>query len=174
MISEREAKQLRGKPEEWSGTQTLKKWRPLLLSARGLLLLLAGLGLAACGGGTGGSTSSSATGTGGTGVGWTVQVKVFKSTLSLGASESTSVVVNVRDAAGGYAPKGTRICLSTTHGLIWVDELGKDSPVISGCVSSSNDIGQLMGTYVPLRVGTDQIQASSQGGFGAATIQVVD
>jgi hypothetical protein len=103
-----------------------------------------------------------------------VDVRVFSGTVSLSKAETTTVMATVRDAAGGFAPKGTRICLSTTHGLIWIDELGKDSPVISGCVSSSNDRGQLMGTYVPVKVGTDQVQASSMGAFGSASIQVAD
>ena len=74
---------------------------------------------------------------------------MFSSTISLGKAESTSVVVTVRDGAGAPAPKGTRICLSTTHGLIFVDELGKDTPVVTSCVSTSNDIGQLLGKLRP-------------------------
>jgi hypothetical protein len=146
--------------------------RPATVMTLGLIFMMIAAGLPACSSGTGSSTSTGATGTGGSGVGWTVNVKIFSSTLSLGKAESTSVVVTVRDAAGAPAPKGTRICLSTTHGQIWVDELGKDSPVITGCVGTSNDIGQLMGTYVPVQAGTDQVQASSMGGFGSATVQI--
>ena len=147
--------------------------RPAGVMTLGLIFVfLIAAGLLACSSGTGSSTSAGATGTGGSGVGWTVNVKIFSSTISLGKAESTSVVVTVRDAAGAPAPKGTRICLSTTHGLIFVDELGKDEPVVTGCVSTSNDIGQLMGTYVPLQTGTDQVQASSMGGFGSATVQI--
>jgi hypothetical protein len=146
--------------------------RPATVMTLGLIFIVIASGLLACSSGTGSSTSTGATGTGGSGVGWTVNVKIFSSAVSLGKSETTSVVVTVRDAAGGAAPKGTRVCLSTTHGQIWVDELGKDSPVVTGCVSTSNDIGQLLGTYVPLLTGTDQVQASSMGGFGSATIQI--
>jgi len=146
--------------------------RPAAVLTLGLIVMLFAAGLPACSSGTGSNTSSGATGTGGSGVGWTVNVKIFSSTISLGRAESTSVVVTVRDGAGAPAPKGTRICLSTTHGLIFVDELGKESPVATGCVSTSNDIGQLLGTYVPLQTGTDQIQASSMGGFGSATVQI--
>jgi hypothetical protein len=146
--------------------------RPATVMTLGLIFLVLAVGLPACSSGTGSSTSTGATGTGGSGVGWTVNVKIFSSTLSSDKGETTSVVVTVRDWAGAPAPKGTRICLSTTHGTIWVDELGKDTPVISGCVSTSNDIGQLMGTYVPLSTGTDQVQASSMGGFGSATVQI--
>jgi hypothetical protein len=146
--------------------------RPVLAGTLGLIFILFALGLASCNSGTGSSTSAGATGSGSSGVGWTVNVKIFASTLSLGKSETTSVVVTVRDGAGAAAPKGTRICLSTTRGLIFVDELGKDEPVITGCVSTSNDIGQLLGTYVPVRTGTDQVQASSMGGFGTATVEI--
>jgi hypothetical protein len=99
---------------------------------------------------------------------------MYSGTVSLSKAESTTVIVTVKDAAGGAAPKGTRICLSTTHGLIWVDELGKDEPVVAGCVSTSNDIGQVMGTYAPLKAGMDQVQASAMGAFGSASIQVLD
>ena len=158
----------KGKPGGRRGTR-----RPATVLTLGwIFMVIMAAGLLACSSGTGSSTSAGATGTGGSGVGWTVNVKMFTSTISLGKAESTSVVITVRDAAGAPAPKGTRICLSTTHGLIFVDELGKDSPVVTGCVSTSNDIGQLLGTYVPLQTGTDQVQASSMGGFGSATIQV--
>jgi len=157
----------KGKPGRHQGTP-----RPATVMTLGLICIIIAAGLLACSSGAGSSTSAGSTGTGGSGVGWTVNVKLFSSTLSLGKSESTSVVVTVRDAAGAPAPKGTRICLSTTHGTIWVDELGKDEAVTSGCVSTSNDIGQLLGTYVPLRSGTDQVQASSMGGFGSATVQI--
>jgi hypothetical protein len=146
--------------------------RPATVMTLALICIILAAGLLACSSGTGSSTSTGATGTGGSGVGWTVNVKLFASTLSLGKAETTSVVVTVRDAAGAPAPKGTRICLSTTRGQIWVDELGKDEPVVTGCVSTSNDIGQLLGTYVPLQTGTDQVQASSMGGFGSATVQI--
>ena len=155
------------KPGRRQGTR-----RPATVMTLGLIFIIIAAGLPACSSGTGSSTSAGSTGTGGSGVGWTVNVKVFSSTISLGKAESTSVVVTVRDAAGAPAPKGTRICLSTTHGLIFVDELGKDAPVVTGCVSTSNDIGQLLGTYVPLQAGTDQVQASSMGGFGSATVQI--
>lgn len=146
-----------------------------LLSTLVKVFLLALLALtAACNSGTGSTTSAGATGSGGTGVGWTVDVKIFSGTLSVAKSETASVVVTVKDAAGGAAPKGTRICLSTTHGLIFVDELGRTEPVVTGCVSTSNDIGQLMGTYVPLRPGLDQVQASAMGAFGSASVQVTD
>ena len=161
------------------------RW-PVPVEILGLICILLAVGLAACGSGAGSSTSTGSTGSGGSGVGWTVNVKLFAGTLSLGTAvsdpttktttypfrQTTAVVVTVRDAAGSAAPKGTRICLSTTNGSIFVDELGKEIPVTTGCVSSSNDIGQLMGTYVPLRTGTDQVQASSMGGFGSATITV--
>jgi hypothetical protein len=156
-----------GKPGRCRGTH-----RPATVMILGLILIIMSAGLLACSSGAGSSTSAGATGTGGSGVGWTVNVKIFSSTISLGRAESTSVVVTVRDAGGAAAPKGTRICLSTTHGQIWVDELGKDAPVVTGCVSTSNDIGQLMGTYVPMQTGTDQVQASSMGGFGSATVQI--
>jgi hypothetical protein len=158
---------IKGKPGRRQGTR-----RPATVMTLGLIFTVLAAGLLACSSGTGSSTSTGATGTGGSGVGWTVNVKLFSSTLSLGKAESTSVVITVRDAAGAPAPKGTRICLSTTHGQIWVDELGKDEPVVTGCVSTSNDIGQLLGTYVPLQSGTDQVQASSMGGFGSATVQI--
>ncbi len=145
--------------------------RPATVMSLGVFLIMVA-GLLACSSGAGSSTSTGATGTGGSGVGWTVNVKLFSSTLSLGRAESTSVVVTVRDAAGSPALKGTRICLSTTHGMIFVDELGKDAPVVTGCVSTSNDIGQLLGTYVPQQTGTDQVQASSMGGFGSATVNI--
>jgi hypothetical protein len=138
----------------------------------GLILILFAVGLAACNSGVGSSTSTGATGSGASGVGWTVNVKIFSSTLSLGRGESTSVAVTVKDGSGTPAPKGTRICLSTTHGSIFVDELGKDEPVVTGCVNTSNDIGQLLGTYVPLRTGIDQVQATSMGAFGAATVNI--
>ena len=138
----------------------------------GLIFILFAVGLASCSSGAGSNTSAGATGAGSSGVGWTVNVKIFSSTLSLGKGEQTSVAVTVRDGSGTPAPKGTRICLSTTRGAIWVDELGKDEPVSTGCVSTTNDIGQLFGTYVPLRTGTDQVQASSMGGFGSATVQI--
>jgi hypothetical protein len=158
----------KGKPGRRRGTR-----RPATVMTLGLILLVLAAGLLpACSSGTGSNTSAGATGSGGSGVGWTVNVKIFSSTLSMGKFETTSVVVTVRDGAGAPAPKGTRICLSTTHGTIWVDELGKDTPVTTGCVSTSNDIGQLLGTYVPLSTGTDQIQASSMGGFGSATLQI--
>jgi hypothetical protein len=156
-----------GKPGRRPGIRRLATVMTL-----GLILIVIVAGLPACSSGTGSSTSAGATGSGGSGVGWTVNVKLFSSTISLGKSESTSVVVTVRDAAGAPAPKGTRICLSTTHGQIFVDELGKDEPVVTGCVSTSNDIGQLLGTYVPVQTGTDQVQASSMGGFGSATVQI--
>jgi hypothetical protein len=146
--------------------------RPVPVRILGLIFILFAVGLASCSSGAGSSTSTGATGTGGSGVGWTVNVKIFSSTLSASKGETTSVVVTVKDAAGAPAPKGTRICLSTTHGLIFVDELGKDNPVVTGCVSTSNDIGQLLGTYVPQKTGTDQVQASSMGGFGSATVQI--
>ena len=174
MILETEKKPKGVQPSEGPSDLRHRRRRTFWVTRWGVMLGLAALGLAACGGGVGSTTSSGATGSGGTGVGWTVQVKVFSSTLSLSKAETTSVIVTVRDAAGGSALKGTRVCLSTTHGLIWVDELGKDSPVIAGCVSTSNDIGQLFGSYVPLKVGTDQVQASAQGAFGSATITVVE
>jgi hypothetical protein len=149
------------------GAKPVSAWLKVLL-----LALLAAT--AACNTGTGSTTSSGATGSGGTGVGWTVDLKAYSGTVSLSKGETTTIIATVKDAAGGYAPKGTRICMSTTHGLIWIDELGKDTPVIAGCVTSSNDRGQLMGTYVPLKVGTDQVQATSQGAFGSTTIQVGD
>ena len=157
----------KGKPDRRQGTR-----RPATVMTLGLIFIILATGLLACSSGTGSNTSAGATGSGGSGVGWTVNVKIFSGTVSLGKSESTSVVITVRDASGAPAPKGTRICLSTTHGLIFVDELGKDSPVVTGCVSTSNDIGQLLGTYVPLQTGTDQVQASSMGGFGSATVQI--
>jgi hypothetical protein len=158
---------IKGKPGRRQGTR-----RPATVMTLGLILIIIVAGLLACSSGTGSNTSAGATGTGGSGVGWTVNVKIFSSTISLGKSETTSVVITVRDAAGGAAPKGTRICLSTTHGLIFVDELGKDTAVVTGCVSTSNEIGQLLGTYVPQQTGTDQVQASSMGGFGSATVQI--
>jgi len=157
----------KGNPGRRQGTP-----RSATVMTLGLIFIFLAAGLAACSSGAGSSTSAGATGTGGSGVGWTVNVKLFSSTLSLGKGEQTSVVVTVRDAAGAPAPKGTRICLSTTHGEIFVDELGKDEPVKSGCVSTSNDIGQLLGNYHPLSTGTDQVQASSMGGFGSATVQI--
>ena len=158
---------IKGKPGRPQGIP-----RPDTMVTLGLILIILTAGLMACSSGTGSNTSAGATGTGGSGVGWTVNVKIFSSTISLGKAESTSVAVTVRDAAGAPAPKGTRICLSTTHGLIFVDELGKETPVVTGCVSTSNDIGQLLGTYVPLQTGTDQVQASAMGGFGSATVQI--
>jgi hypothetical protein len=155
------------KPDRHQGTR-----RPAGVMTLGLIFIILAAGLLACSSGTGSSTSTGATGTGGSGVGWTVNVKIFSSTLSLGKEEKTSVAITVKDAAGAPAPKGTRICLSTTHGLIFVDELGKDTPVVTGCVSTSNDIGQLLGTYVPQQTGTDQVQATSMGGFGSATVQI--
>ena len=158
----------KGKPGRHRGTH-----RPTTVMTLGLIsIILIAAGLPACSSGAGSSTSAGATGTGTSGVGWTVNVKVFSSTISLGKAESTSVVVTVRDGAGAPAHRGTRICLSTTHGQIWVEELGKDEPVVTGCVSTSNDIGQLLGSYVPLQTGTDQVQASSMGGFGSATVQI--
>jgi hypothetical protein len=175
MILERENNCIRvsrkKRPSDPPQRNNHRLWSIVMMKTFLLMLLIAA---AACNQGTGSTTSAGATGSGGTGVGWTVDVRVFSGTVSLSKSETTNVIVTVKDAAGGFAPKGTRICLSTTHGLIWIDELGKDSPVIAGCVSSANDRGQLMGTYVPLRVGTDQIQANSQGAFGSATIQVSD
>ncbi len=159
----------KGKPGRRQGTRravTVMPWGIIFI------FILTAAGLPACSSGTGSSTSTGATGTGASGVGWTVNVKLFSSSLSLSRAESTSVVVTVRDGAGAAAPKGTRICLSATHGQIWVDELGKDEPVVTGCVTTANDIGQLMGTYVPLQTGTDQVQASSMGGFGSATVQI--
>jgi hypothetical protein len=155
------------KPGRRQGTR-----RPAPVMTLGLIFILMAAGLLACSSGTGSSTSTGATGTGGSGVGWTVNVKIFSNSISLGKSETTSVSITVKDAAGAPAPKGTRICLSTTHGLIFVDELGKDAPVVTGCVSTSNDIGQLLGTYVPLQTGTDQVQATSMGAFGTATVQI--
>lgn len=159
-----------GRPAASPRRHNRRPWSVLLH----LLFLALLVVTAACNSGTGSTTSAGATGSGGTGVGWSVNVRVFSGTLSLSKAESTTVIVTVKDAAGGAAPKGTRICLSTTHGLIWVDELGKDEPVISGCVTTSSDIGQLMGTYVPLKAGTDQVQASAMGAFGSASIQVVE
>ena len=157
----------KGKPDRRQGTR-----RPATVMTLALIFIVLAVGLPACSSGTGSNTSTGATGTGGSGVGWTVNVKIFSSTLSLGKAETTSVAVTVRDAAGAPAVRGTRICLSTTHGQIWVDELGKDEPVVTGCVSTSNDIGQLLGTYVPLLTGTDQVQATAMGGFGSATVQI--
>ena len=157
-----------GKPGRGQGTR-----RPASVMTLAWIFIILAAGLLACSSGTGSNTSAGATGTGGSGVGWTVNVKVFSSTLSLGRAETTSVAVTVRDAAGAPAPRGTRICLSTTRGQIFVDELGKDEPVITGCVSTSNDIGQLLGTYVPVQTGTDQVQATAMGGFGAATVQIL-
>ncbi len=172
MILERESKCIRcNRKRRPTDPPRRNNRRPASIVLKVFLLALL-LAAAACNTGTGSTTSAGATGSGGTGVGWTVDVRVFAGTVSLSKAETTTVMVTVKDAAGGYAPKGTRICLSTTHGLIWIDELGKDSPVISGCVTSSNDRGQLMGTYVPLKVGLDQVQASSQGAFGSAAIQV--
>jgi hypothetical protein len=146
--------------------------RPVPGGILGLICILFAVGLAACYNGTATSTSTGATGAGSSGVGWTVNVKIFASTLSLGRGETTSVAVTVRDGSGTAAPRGTRICLSTTNGEIFVDELGKDEPVKTGCVSTSNDIGQLLGTYNPLRTGTDQVQATSMGAFGSATVNI--
>ena len=158
-------------PKGGPGMRRETRW-PIPAGILGLIFILFAVGLASCSSGAGSSTSAGATGTGSSGVGWTVNVKIFASTLSLGKGEQTSVAVTVRDGSGTPAPKGTRICLSTTHGSIWVDELGKDEPVSTGCVSTTNDIGQLFGTYVPVRTGTDQVQASSMGGFGSATVQI--
>ena len=136
------------------------------------------LGTLSCNSGTGSSTSTTSTGGGG-GVGWTISVRTTSNSVSLSRGETTSVIVQVKDGAGGPAPKGTRICLSVVRGTIWIDEIGKDEPVITGCAGISNDIGQLMGTYVPTRggfavgTGPDYIDASSQGVFGTATINVV-
>ena len=151
---------------------------------RGSLILL-GLflffGTLSCNSGTGSSTSTTSTGGGG-GVGWTISVKTTTNTVSLSLNQTTSVIVQVKDGAGGPAPKGTRICVSVARGTIWVDEIGKDEPVITGCAPTGNDIGQLMGTYVPNRGNTqdnpfapghDYIDASSQGVFGTVTINVV-
>jgi len=144
----------------------------------GLFLFLSTL---SCNSGTGSSTSTTSTGGGG-GVGWTISVKTTANTVSLSRNQTTSVIVQVKDGAGGPAPKGTRICISVARGTIFVDEIGKDEPVITGCTNISNDIGQLMGTYSPNRgntpanpfaPGPDYIDASSQGVFGTATINVV-
>jgi len=149
---------------------------------RGGLILL-GLfifsGALSCNSGTGSSTSTTSAGGGGQGVGWTISVKTTANSVSLSQNQTTLVIVQVRDGAGGPAPKGTRICISVARGSVWVDELGKDDPVITGCANTTNDIGQLMGTYVPARggvqltTGPDFIDASSQGVFGTATINVV-
>ncbi len=155
------------RPDRRQGTR-----RPATVVTLALISIILAAGLLACSSGAGSSTSAGATGAGGSGVGWTVNVKIFSSTLSLGKAETTSVAVTVRDGAGAPAPRGTRICLSTTRGQIFVDELGKDEPVTTGCVSTSNDIGQLLGTYVPVQTGTDQVQATAMGGFGAATVQI--
>jgi hypothetical protein len=148
-------------------------------------LILFGLflfsGTLSCNSGTGSSTSTTSTGGGG-GVGWTISVKTTANSVSISQSQTTSVIVQVKDGAGGPAPRGTRICLSVARGTIWVDELGKDEPVVTGCAPTSNDIGQLMGTYVPNRgntaenpftPGNDYIDASSQGVFGSVVINVV-
>ncbi|MBI5585466.1 MAG: hypothetical protein HY892_16785 [Deltaproteobacteria bacterium] len=174
MILERESTWYRvNRKERPSFSPRCNNRQPLSILVK-VLLLITLLGTAACNSGTGSTTSAGATGSGGNGVGWQVNVKVFAGTLSLTKSETTSVVVTVKDAAGGAAPRGTRICLSTTHGLIFVDELGRTEPVVTGCVSTSNDIGQLMGTYQPLRVGVDQVQASAMGAFGSAAVQITD
>jgi hypothetical protein len=140
------------------------------------------LGTLSCNSGTGSRTSTTSTGGGGQGVGWTISVRTTTNTVSISQSQTTSVIVQVKDSAGGPAPKGTRICISIARGTIWVDEIGKDEPVITGCANTTNDIGQLMGTYVPNRGNTaenpftpghDYIDASSQGVFGSAVINVV-
>ena len=174
MILERESKGIRvNRKSRPSFFPRHNNRQPLSVLAKVFILVLL-LGTAACNTGTGSTTSAGAHGSGGTGVGWSVDVKVFSATLSLSKSQSTTVIVTVKDAAGGAAPRGTRICLSTTNGLIFVDELGRTEPVITGCVNTSNDIGQLMGSYVPVRVGVDQVQASAMGAFGSASIQVTD
>jgi hypothetical protein len=149
---------------------------PGILGILGLSLFLATL---SCNSGTGSTSSTTSTGGGGQGAGWTISIKTTASSVSLSQGQTTSVIVQVKDSAGGPAPRGTRICISVARGLIWVDEIGKDEPVITGCTNTANDIGQLMGTYVPARgdsgisPGPDYIDASSMGVFGTATVNVV-
>jgi hypothetical protein len=156
---------------KWKGgLKGLKKSRRVLMCL--VLFGILGSMLACTNSGTNSTTSSS--GTSGTGTGWTVTVQKFANTLSLSKSETTTVIVTVKDKTGAAAPKNTRICLSISSGAIWVDELGKDTPVTTGCVPTGNDIGQLMGTYVPPTfTGTFYVEVSSMGGFGSTTIEVV-
>jgi len=162
--------------------------RPVPVRILGLIFILFAVGLAACSSGTGSSTSTGATGAGSSGVGWTVNVKVFSSTLSAGRLETTSVVVTVRDGSGTPAPKGTQISVSCARGSVLAP--GSSSPVTAGFLTTTNDIGEVAAVYSPGREvsiiiddkvnqtfraispGIDTVQASSMGAFGSATIQI--
>jgi hypothetical protein len=135
-----------------------------------VITCLSFLGVLSCNPGTGSTSSSS----GGIGTNWSVTIEKFASTVSISKGESSMVIVRVKDPTGAPAPKTTRVCLSVSFGSIWVDEAGEDNPIRTGCVPTSNDIGQLFGNYHPPDfTGTDYIQATSQGAIGSTTIEVV-
>lgn len=159
----------------------------------GMICILFAVGLAACSSGAGSSTSAGATGAGSSGVGWTVNVKVFASTLSASRGDTTSVVVTVRDGSGTPAPRGTQVNVSSTRGSVLL--AGSDNQVTAGFLTTNNDIGEVMFLYTPthkafvtitqngqqseverfvsIDTGIDRIQASSMGAFGSATMQIV-
>jgi hypothetical protein len=142
--------------------------KPLIL----FIACLSFLSLFSCNGGTGSTAGTS--GYSGTGTGWTVTVEKFVPSVSISKGESTMVVMKVKDAIGAPAPNGTRVCFSVSYGSIWVDEIGKETPVRTGCHGTSNDRGEAMGTYFPPEFPvTDYIQASSNGAIGSTTIVVV-
>jgi len=143
----------------------------VLLKSLVLVIICLSFFVLSCNNSGSGSTTSSGSGTG---TGWTVTVNRFTSPISLSKGESAMVVVKVKDQTGAPAPIKTRICLSVSFGSVWVDELGKDNPIRTGCVPTSNNVGQLMGTYVPTQTGWDNIQASSMGTIDSAPIEVVD
>jgi hypothetical protein len=165
----------------------------LLVGVRITGLLIAGLsflGLLSCNWGTGSTTSS---GSSGTGVGWKITITPFANSVSSSQQNSTQVMIIVKDSSGAPAPKGTPVCYAALRGGFL---LTGNTVIASKCDTTSNDIGQVLVTYipsvlsevttvdpttgtsttvtkqVPIDPGPDTISASSMGAFGSTTINV--
>jgi hypothetical protein len=133
-------------------------------------LFIAGLSflfILSCSSGTSSTTSSS--GSSGTGTGWTIAIQVGTNPIALG--NTTSILAIVKDRTGAPAPKGTNICTTVVkNGLL---KPGATGLFASICETTTNDLGQTIQTYSgSLTTGVDNIEVTSQGVTGHATITV--
>ena len=153
-----------------------------------VVLFLIGLtaGFLSCTSPTASTTSSGS----GTGVGWTVTISAFPTSVSASNGVASSVVVQARDSSGSPAIKGTNVCVTASRGSFLHTGSTPTNPLLdtTHCETTTNDIGQLQVTYVPLILekingvvyavaiasGSDVISASAMGAIGYTTIQVLD
>jgi hypothetical protein len=154
-------------------TPQKRKGRPLVLLKSLILAItcLSFLGLLSCNNSGTGSTTS-ASGGSGTGTGWTITIQKFTNKVSISKEETSLINMRIADSMGSPAPINTRVCIAVSFGFIWFD--GIETSTRTGCLSTSNNRGELIGTYFPPAVtGTDYIQVSSMGAIGSTTIEVV-